>query len=213
MAKKKIEALVIKVPALKIHTIDMTIVGTSEPGDSPRLVTHNWDKKAQGELENARVFGDKGDPKVKKLREPEREFLACLYPMNGKLVTNPKKIPPCGFPTRGIKAAAVRAATDCGNNMTDVRRAFHIDGVLAVIKSKKPKMRKDMVRLGGQSRPIDIRWRAEFLDWSIKFKVRFNANVISAERIVSLFNTAGFGVGIGEDRGEKGGQWGMFKVV
>jgi hypothetical protein len=44
-------------------------------------------------------------------------------------------------------------------------------------------------------------------------RVRFNANVLSAAQIVNLFNTAGFGVGIGEWRPEKDGQFGMFHVA
>ena len=43
--------------------------------------------------------------------------------------------------------------------------------------------------------------------------VRFNANVLSAEQIINLFNTAGFGVGIGEWRSEKDGQHGLFHVA
>jgi hypothetical protein len=43
--------------------------------------------------------------------------------------------------------------------------------------------------------------------------VRFNRNVLSAAQIVNLFNTAGFGGGIGEWRPEKDGQFGMFHVA
>lgn len=43
--------------------------------------------------------------------------------------------------------------------------------------------------------------------------MRFNRNVLSAAQIVNLFNTAGFGVGIGEWRSEKDGHYGMFHVA
>jgi hypothetical protein len=42
--------------------------------------------------------------------------------------------------------------------------------------------------------------------------VRYNRNVLSAEQIVSLFNTAGFAIGIGEWRPQKNGGFGMFHV-
>ena len=37
--------------------------------------------------------------------------------------------------------------------------------------------------------------------------------MLSAAQIVNLFNTAGFGVGIGEWRSEKDGQYGSFHVA
>ena len=95
--------------------------------------------------------------------------------------------------------------------MTDMRRAFHIDGDLVEIKSEQhPQMRMDMVRIGMGT--ADVRFRPEFRDWSADVPIRFNEAVISVEQIVNLFNLAGFGVGIGEWRPEKDGQWGMFHV-
>ena len=116
-----------------------------------------------------------------------------------------------GFPAIGLKAAAVRAATDVGLKMTDMRRAFHIDLELVEIQSEQhPQMRMDMVRVGMGT--ADVRFRPEFRNWKAEIPVRFNEAVISVEQIVNLFNLAGFGVGIGEWRPEKDGQWGMFHV-
>ena len=43
--------------------------------------------------------------------------------------------------------------------------------------------------------------------------VAFNANVLSAEQIVNLFNTGGFGIGVGEWRPQKDGPFGRFHVA
>jgi len=72
-------------------------------------------------------------------------------------------------------------------------------------------MREDMVRIGMGT--ADIRYRGQFWPWFTLVQVRFNRNVLSAAQIVNLFNTAGFGVGIGEWRSEKDGQYGSFHVA
>jgi len=99
-----------------------------------------------------------------------------------------------------------------GAKMVESRGSFHVIGDLIPIKcAKGPKMRTDMVRIGqGTS---DVRYRPEYKDWSCELPIEYNANVISAEQIVNMFNTAGFSTGVGEWRPERGGQYGMFKVV
>jgi len=72
-------------------------------------------------------------------------------------------------------------------------------------------MREDMVKVGmGMA---DIRYRGQYWPWHTTVRVRFNANVMSAEQILNLLNTAGFGVGIGEWRPERDGQFGLFHVA
>lgn len=130
-----------------------------------------------------------------------------------------------GFPVIAFKAAAVTACTSIGG-ITKVmaRQAFHVigdmktdysgktafSGELARIQGADPRMREDMVRVGMGT--ADIRYRGEFWPWFVKLTVRFNANVLSAGQIANLFNTAGFGVGIGEWRAERDGSSGLFHV-
>lgn len=115
-----------------------------------------------------------------------------------------------GHPAIAFKAAAVRAATDAGAKMTDMRRAFHIPSELVEIGGDPPKMRRDMVRVGMGT--ADVRFRGEFTNWNTSVEIRYNKGVISDSQICNLFRTAGFGVGVGEWRPEKGGQWGTFTV-
>jgi hypothetical protein len=56
----------------------------------------------------------------------------------------------------------------------------------------------------------DIRHRGMFEQWSVTLEIRYNERCMSASEIVNLFNTAGFGVGVGEWRPERDGSWGMF---
>lgn len=180
------------IPAIEIKQFTVKIVG-----DSP-LVVHAWSTKAK-ELMLAKQM--KQAIQGKQAKNPQDDYEACLYYMEDGSY---------GFPSIGLKAAAVSASRYIdGAKMTEARGAFHINGDLVKITGT-PRMREDMVRVAMGT--ADIRYRPEFTEWSAEFVVRFNARAMSAEQIVNLFNTAGFGVGIGEHRPEKDGSWGMFHV-
>jgi len=70
-----------------------------------------------------------------------------------------------------------------------------------------------MVRIGMGT--TDIRYRAMYETWEVDIVIRYNADFMSREQIVNLFNTAGFCSGIGEWRPsspKKPGPYGMFHV-
>jgi len=177
-------------------------------GLSP-LISHKWSEKAKKEMRDKQT---KKKLAPKQAKDPKAEFESSLYLFsNGK---HPKG--PYGFPAVAFKAAAVRAAKQVdGMNMTDARGLFYIepdDGDLVKIDSPKPPvMREDMVRLNGKS--ADIRYRGAFIDWSVLLNVRYNADVISQEQLLNLFELAGFSCGIGEWRMEKGGTFGTFTLL
>ena len=75
----------------------------------------------------------------------------------------------------------------------------------------EPTMREDMVRVG--MGVADLRYRGEFKKWQCKIPLRYNANVLSLEQILNIFDTAGFSTGVGEWRPQKNGDYGMFHVA
>jgi len=177
-------------------------------GLSP-LISHKWSEKAKKEMRDKQT---KKKLAPKQAKDPKAEFESSLYLLSNG--THPKG--PYGFPAVAFKAAAVRAAKQVdGMNMTDARGLFYIepdDGDLVKIDSPKPPvMREDMVRLNGKS--ADIRYRGSFIDWSVLLNVRYNADVISQEQLLNLFELAGFSCGIGEWRMEKGGTFGTFTLL
>ena len=177
-------------------------------GLSP-LISHKWSEKAKKEMRDKQT---KKKLAPKQAKDPKAEFESSLYLLSNG--THPKG--PYGFPAVAFKAAAVRAAKQVdGMNMTDARGLFYIepdDGDLVRIDSPKPPvMREDMVRLNGKS--ADIRYRGAFIDWSVLLNVRYNADVISQEQLLNLFELAGFSCGIGEWRMEKGGTFGTFTLL
>lgn len=184
----------VTLPPLKIETVNVTLVG-----DTP-LIVHRWSEKAKKQMLDKQM---KKATAGKEAKNPEQDFRESLYVLEDGTY---------GFPIIGFKAAAVTACTSIGS-MTKVaaRQAFHVDGEFAVIEGSEPSMREDMVRIS--MGVADIRYRGEFKDWFTTIAVKFNVNVMSAEQILNLMQTAGFAVGVGEWRPEKDGQYGRFHVA
>lgn len=209
-----------ELPRLNIQTIELPLVG-----DTP-LIVHAWSEKAKKQMRDKQM-GKATAGKEKK--DPERDFLESLYVISDdkvKIVDGVAIGGTFGFPVIGFKAAAVTACTSAGSiTKVAARQAFHVfgdmkttyagktqsSGEFVTIQGSMPRMREDMVRVGMGT--ADIRYRGEFFPWFVMLKIRFNANVLSAEQIANLFNTAGFGVGIGEWRAEKDGMHGQFHVA
>ena len=202
---KATQSKAISIPPMNIQELELVLVG-----DSP-LVVHAWSDKAK-EMMLAKQM--KKAKQAKEAKSPEQDFIDSLYWYGEK----PKKPTmqdvrkgKFGFPAIAFKAAAVDACSHV-DGMTKVaaRGSFHIDcGLIEIVG--KPHPREDMVRIG--MGVADIRYRAEFTTWRVRLPIRYNANVISAEQIVNLFETAGFGIGVGEHRPQKNGSWGRFHVA
>lgn len=185
----------IEIPSLNIQTMSLILVG-----DSP-LIVHAWSEKAK------RAILDKQQKKAskgKEVRDPEKDFEESLYRMEGDTY---------GFPAVAFKAAAVTVCSQIdGISKVFARQTFHVlGGDLVRIYGDEPKMREDMVRVGMGT--ADLRYRGEFKRWFVKLDIEYNASAISKEQLVNIFNTSGFGVGIGEWRPEKDGRNGRYHVA
>lgn len=208
-AKKKTEPvadtpLVVTLPQLLIERITVHL-----EGDSP-LVSHAWSEKAK------QMMRDTQQKRAKNAREPKvpfDDYAGSLYWLSER----PERPTPAdvvagrfGLPSIGFKRAAVDACSHIsGVTKVEARGAFHVVGEFVEIHGE-PRMREDMVRVGMGS--ADMRYRAEFFPWSADLTLRYNRNVLSADQIVNLLNTAGFAIGIGENRPQRNGSWGLFHV-
>ncbi len=208
IAKK--ESASIELPRIDIRMSEITIVG-----DTP-LIVHAWSAKAKREMLDKQM---KRPKQAKIAKDPRKDFEDSLYKLSDGGY---------GFPSVAFKAAAATAALSVdGIKKAEVFRAFHVLGEdidvegafpgtmmrqnLVRIHGSKPRMREDMVKIAMGT--ADLRYRPEFADWHAKVLVKYNANALSLEQIVNLFNVAGFGVGVGEWRSEKKGQNGLFHVA
>lgn len=168
-------------------------------GDSP-LIVHAWDEKAKQQILDKQMKKARG---AKEAKDPNATYEACFYRTPDGAY---------GFPAVAFKAAAVDACSHV-SDITKVaaRGAFHIQGETLPLTYESITRRSDMVRIAMGT--ADVRIRPQFNDWGVVFTIRYNANVLSLEQLATLFNTAGFAVGVGEWRPEKNGSNGMFHVV
>ena len=207
MATQKASTTAIEVPQMSIGRMEVTLVG-----DTP-LIVHAWSTKAKKEMLDKQM--KKAKP-GKQSKDPNQDFEDSLYKLGDGGY---------GFPSVAFKAAAITAVTSVsGVTKVAARQAFHVhgeqtelggafDGVkmrmdLVRIRGAEPTMREDMVRIGMGT--ADIRYRGEFYPWYVVLTVRYNTHALSEGQILNLFNTAGFGVGIGEWRSERDGNHGLF---
>lgn len=176
------------------------------------LICHCWSEKARKEILDKQM---KRAKTAKQAKDPDKDFMDSLYWLTPKPTTLPSVdemgVARFGFPSVAFKAAAVSAAGDVdGAKMTAMRRRFHVSGEFVEILAPAPIRREDMVRVGMGT--ADIRFRGMFPEWNCLIQIEYNASAISGEQIVNLFNLAGFGVGVGEWRPGRNGQFGRFHV-
>lgn len=221
--KKKVAVLRVEVSEAKI-----VIKGTTP------LIVHAWSDKAK------RIMLDKmtGVAKAKKhdVRIPWNDFIDSLHwltpkPKHG---TNDeeakknfddavKKGAKFGFSISGIKQSMVLGAIRTGMDAkgTELRGTMFLQGIgetsnfdyAEIVTKEPPKFREDTVNVGGVSKSADLRYRAQFDEWEIPLKLRFNKNgKYSIEQLLATVNMGGFAVGIGEWRPDRDGQYGMYEL-
>jgi len=143
-----------------------------------------------------------------------REKEGIVEAREGERVPSVVAIGRFGFPSVGLKAALATAGIECKIAKSVIHRTIRIPGELVELECEPgPCMRVDMVRLAGPSSVADIRFRPDFSEWSCNVVVQYDETVLKLNHVVELMRRAGFGVGIGEWRPEKGGQWGSFDVA
>jgi hypothetical protein len=213
LATKKNEVQVM-IPEIKLQQAQIRIVGTSP------LVVHKFSEKAKRQMLEKQMKTAKTS--AKEAKNPVEDFMQVLYwltPMPQEFTEQAfMEAVAAGarfaFPTTGIKASIVSAAyrADLVKNKVSLFGCFHLAGEMTEIKGVAPVMREDTVRL--QTGVADIRFRPEFAPgWFMDLDFTFNAALLSLDQLVSFVTLGGFAVGIGENRIEKGGQWGAYKVA
>jgi hypothetical protein len=199
-------AAAIEIDRIPAETIRVPIVGTSP------LIVHNFSAKSKRQMLEAQ----QGKKQPKQIRDPHSEYEAAFYRIEeeaGELKY--------GFPVTAFKAATTGAARfyDKSVSMTALRQFLFFRGKLTdgdpqqlVEIVGEPRMREDIVRLGGMARSADLRYRPEFPVWSATLEVTFVTSSISRQSVLSLIDAGGLGIGVGEWRPEKRGEFGCYAV-
>lgn len=173
-------------------------------GVSP-LIQHAWSDKG---LKQLRMTSAERKKQPKAGRDPQGEAMAAMYQLNDGSPA---------FPMLAFKASLISAAhKDLGIEKTLVRKSLFIprsayEGeLMAQLHGSEPEIREDIVRVGaGQT---DLRYRPEFRQWRVNVVLEIDADLLNEQDIINLVNRAGFSVGIGEWRPEKGGEYGRFEL-
>ncbi len=194
MAVAKKDGVVVKAIQKKIVT--MRIVGTAP------LIQHQWSEKAKKMMRDKHA-GKK--TKTRDVRDPRQEYKEATY-FN--------KAGDYCIPAMALKGSIIAAAhKDLGIEKTLVKKSLFLvcdDEKLIPMDCDEPDMVEDMVRVGQGS--ADLRYRPYFHRWSVDLKFEIDAELLTVDTLCVLVNRAGFGVGIGEWRPEKGGEYGRFEI-
>ena len=201
-----------KPESVDLHEMDIREFDIPIKGTTP-LIVHQFSAKQRKQIEDKQQQKAKGG---RGKRDPHAEYLESMYvmPGTGKAGSKTAKY---GVPSAGFKKAAISACRFIqGTPMTFAKGAFYVNKgqrlTLITHDKKSPHMREDTVRIANDT--LDLRYRAEFTEWSCVLRITYNHSCISPEQIVNMLNHAGFHVGICELRAEKSGDdSGLFEVV
>lgn len=193
MATTKKESNVVELKQLRLERIEVAIYGASP------LIMHAWSHKAKQQMLDKQM---KVATSGKVAKDPQADFEQSIY-------VDTTGLP--AFPSVAFKAAAVDAAIAMDFKKVNLRQSFHIEGDMVPILGDDPRPREDMVRVGMGT--ADIRYRAEFVRWGTLLPITLNTGLLSIDQLVHLLNAAGFGIGVGEWRPQRDGQFGRFRVA
>lgn len=202
-------------------------------GDSP-LIVHAWSIKAKREILGKQ---QKKASAGKQVRVPLREYAESLYLLgkDGILIgddemesitesitetTTYEEVQEMlskykyGFPCSALKACMIDTAFQQGlvAKKTTLKGAIQVQGEYMIIEGI-PSVREDMVKIGGISKVSDLRYRAEFRQWSATVVIQYLANSVSASQIMSFLEYGGFCDGLGEWRASRDGSFGHFTPI
>lgn len=188
----------IEISKIGAETLLVPILGTSP------LIVHKFSEKAKRQM----LDNMQGRKSPKQAKDPQAEYEAAFYRLkNGGY----------GFPALAFKAATVGGARFySGVTMTALKQFMFFQGevgddgrALARIEGE-PVMREDVVTVGRNG--SDLRYRPQFLPWRTVLEVTYVTSALTRGSVLSLIDAGGMGVGVGEWRPEKDGDFGTYRV-
>lgn len=190
----------VSISRIGTETLRVPILGTAP------LIVHRFSEKAKRQM----LDGMQGRKSPKEAKNPEAEYEAAFYRTDEGGY---------GFPVIAFKAATVGAARFYGKSvsMTALRQFVFFDAPFSKDAGQKlapitgePHMREDVTRVGIGG--TDLRYRPEFTEWSTEVEITYVKSMLTRESVLSLIEAGGMGVGIGEWRPEKKGDFGTYQI-
>lgn len=190
----------VSISRIGTETLSVPIIGTAP------LIVHKFSEKARRQM----LDNMQGRKSPKEPKNPEAEFEAALYRHDDGGF---------GFPVIAFKAASVGACRFFGKSMpmTLARQCIFFEAEFSKTDGQKlaridgtPHMREDVVTVGMNGH--DLRYRPEFTEWATTLEVVYVKSMLTRESVLSLIDAGGMGVGVGEWRPEKRGDFGTFQI-
>lgn len=190
----------VQIDKIGTETLLVPIIGTTP------LIVHRFSEKAKRQM----LDNMQGRKSPKETKDPDAEYEAAFYRL---------KDDSYGFPVLAFKAATIGAARFYPRNaitMTALKQFVFFrgepsqDGQSMVRIDGVPRMREDVVRVGRGG--TDLRYRPQFDEWSTTLEVIYVPTALTRSSILSLVDAGGLGVGVGEWRPEKDGEFGTYRI-
>lgn len=190
----------VSISRIGTETLVVPLIGTAP------LIVHKFSEKSKRQM----LDNMQGRKSPKEAKNPEAEYEAACYKLDDERH---------GFPVIAFKAASVSACRFFGKAMpmTLARQCIFFDAEFSKRDGQKlahiigePHMREDVVRVGMGG--TDLRYRPEFTEWSTQVEVTYVKSMLTRESVLSLLEAGGMGVGVGEWRPEKKGDFGTYQI-
>lgn len=188
----------IEIHKIAAETLLVPIVGTTP------LIVHRFSEKAKRQM----LDNMQGRKSPKQAKDPQAEYEAAFYRLSDGGY---------GFPSLAFKAATVGGARFySGVTMTALKQFMYLRGevgddgrALTRIVGEAAR-REDVVTVGRNG--SDLRYRPQFSEWSATLEVTYVTSALTRGSVLSLIDAGGMGVGVGEWRPEKDGDFGTYRV-
>lgn len=188
----------IVIDRIAAETLAVPILGTSP------LIVHRFSEKAK-----RRMLDDmQGRKSPKQPKDPQAEYEAARYLFEDGGT---------GFPVIAFKAATVGGARFYQSvTMRELKQFLFmrgetgVDGQALARIVGDHRMREDVVRIGRGG--TDLRYRPEYPIWRTTLTVTYVTSALTRSSVLSLIDAGGMGVGVGEWRPERDGDFGTYRI-
>jgi hypothetical protein len=204
---------VVEIKAPKFEIIEVEIEGTAP------YVQHAFPQKAREKMRAKQAAGEKAAKAKLAPRDFANDFKESRHYGSGGGETGW-----AGIPCAAFRKAMIDACRLTDVPMTKAKMAVFViaDGVdpqdgtslVRLISQSEPQMLESMTRNDNGS--ADIRIRSMWPTWGAKLRIRYDAEIVTAQAVVNLLSRAGLQIGVGEGRpfspNSAGMDWGTFIV-
>lgn len=188
----------VQIDKIGTETLVVPILGTTP------LIVHRFSEKAKRQM----LDNMQGRKSPKKTKDPDAEYEAAFYRLKDGTY---------GFPVLAFKAATIGAARFYKDITMKALKQYVFfrgepgeDGQSMARIDGEPIMREDVVRVGRGG--TDLRYRPQFTEWSTTLEVIYVPSALTRSSILSLIDAGGLGVGVGEWRPERDGEFGTYRI-